>query len=324
MPSDSLFTRRAVLSAATGAAALAALSACAGSPPAPSATPTPSGQNASTASLDAVFEKAFAASGMAGVAARVRLPDGSLWQKNLGYSDLAAKTPYDSADFVRIASISKTFTATAVLTMVDDGMLALTDTLDRWYPSIPNAASITLEQMLGMRSGIFDFTSETQFDDAFDASPTMPWSIEQTLEVILRNQPAFAPGAQVSYCDSNYALLGAIASQVDGRPLGDVIQARVIAGGGAGRHVLPDGCEHPLTAPAGVRSDGAGRRELRHVGDAAHRRRGESRRSRGCRGSHLDARRRLGVGRRARRGHSAHAHRPRPRGWRRGSSRARS
>jgi D-alanyl-D-alanine carboxypeptidase len=230
-------SRRTFVSVATGAAALAALQACSlrtmptATTPAPAAGAEAGGtadRPAAASGLDAAFDAAFAASGMAGCAIRVRMAGGRLWQRTAGFRDLATREPYGAEDFVRIASISKTFTATAVLRMIDERLLAFDDTLDGWFPEVPNASEITIEQMLGMRSGIFDFTSDEQFGREFAADPTMPWSTEKTLDVILRHEPAFAPGAEVQYCDSNYALLGAIAEEVDGAQLAEVIRTRVI------------------------------------------------------------------------------------------------
>ena len=225
-----MLTRRALLSAAAGASALLALDACASPSAAPAATGGSTGGSDTddpNAVLAAAAATAFATSGLAGCSMRVRR-DGSFWRGTFGVSDLSTQEAFRSDDFVRIASITKTFTATAILRIVDDGLLALDDTLSTFFPSIPNAGEITIEQMLGMRSGVFDFTAEDAFDAAFEADPTMPWSIAETVEVINRNEPLFAPGARVQYCDSNYALLGAIAEKIDSAPLDEVIQKRVI------------------------------------------------------------------------------------------------
>jgi D-alanyl-D-alanine carboxypeptidase len=150
------------------------------------------------------------------------------WTRSGGYADLASQTPFRPADHVRIASITKSYTATAILQLVDQGKLALTDTLESFVPGVTNGAEISVRNLLGMTSGIFDFTSDEAFLAAFDADPTMPWSEAQTLEIIARHDPLFAPGAMVSYCDSNYVLLGMILAKVTGTPAGDVITSQVI------------------------------------------------------------------------------------------------
>jgi len=150
------------------------------------------------------------------------------WSRSAGYADLASQAEFRPADHVRIASITKSYTATAALRLVDQGTLALTDTLESFVPGVASGAQITLKDLLGMTSGIYDFTSDEAFLSAFDADPTMAWSDAQTLEIIARHDPLFAPGAELSYCDSNYALIGMIIEKVTGKPAGEVITSEVI------------------------------------------------------------------------------------------------
>ena len=184
--------------------------------------------DATTAKLDTIFDSVVSSTGLAGMAAGVWIGDGA-WTRSAGFADLASQTPFDPAGHVRIASITKSYTATAVLQQVDKGAIALTDTLESFVPGVANGAQITMQNLLAMTSGIYDFTSDEAFLAAFDAEPTMPWSDQQTLDVIARHEPLFAPGAKVSYCDSNYALLGMILQKVTGRPAGAVITSEVIA-----------------------------------------------------------------------------------------------
>jgi len=74
----------------------------------------------------------------------------------------------------RIASITKTFTATAVLQLVDEGKLETSDKLSEWYPDFPNAKKITVDDLLRMRSGIPDFTDEAFTKNWYAHRPTSP------------------------------------------------------------------------------------------------------------------------------------------------------
>ncbi|WP_322410387.1 serine hydrolase domain-containing protein [Microbacterium invictum] len=221
-------SRRTFLALAGTTLAAAGLAACAPGATAPTAGPTSADPtDGALDGLDAVFAEAFAAAGLAGAAAYVRL-GGEEWSQTAGVADLESETPFEAGDYVRIASISKTYTATCILRMVDDGLLSLDDVLETYVPGIANGDVITLRQMLAMQSGIYDFTSNAPFLAAFDANPTMAWSIDDTIAIIKANPPAFEPGAQVVYCDSNYALLGHIAELVDGVPLAEVVTRRAI------------------------------------------------------------------------------------------------
>jgi len=177
--------------------------------------------------LNTLFDKVFASTGVAGMAAGVWIGADS-WLRSAGYADLATKAPFRPSDHVRIASITKSYTATAVLQLVDQGAIALADTLESFVPGVANGGQITVQNLLGMTSGIYDFTSDDAFLAAFAADPTMPWSDAKTLEIIARHDPLFAPGAELSYCDSNYVLLGMVVEKVTGKPAGEIITSAVI------------------------------------------------------------------------------------------------
>ena len=135
-------------------------------------------------------------------------------------------------DHVRIASITKTFTATAILRQVQRGRLSLADKLARWVPKIPNARKITVRQLLAMRSGIYDFTSDAAFNAAFEANPLMSFKPRDIIPIIRRHKPLFAPGERTQYADSNYILLGMILESVTGHSAESVITRDVIARAG--------------------------------------------------------------------------------------------
>ncbi|MEP6560464.1 MAG: serine hydrolase domain-containing protein [Nakamurella sp.] len=183
--------------------------------------------DATTQTLSALFDKTFTATGLAGMAAGVWIGS-DVWQRSAGYADLSTQSPFRPAHHVRIASITKSYTATAVLMLADQQGIALTDTLSSFVPGVANGEQITVENLLGMTSGIYDFTSDEAFLAAFDADPTMAWSDADMLAVIARHDPLFAPGTEVSYCDSNYALLGMIIAKVTGKPPGQFITTEVI------------------------------------------------------------------------------------------------
>jgi D-alanyl-D-alanine carboxypeptidase len=200
---------------------------------APSTSAAPSGNvpvmdEATMAQLDEIFATQFAATGLVGLAGAVRIGDG-VWTGSTGVVDLETGEPFRADDFVRIASISKTYTATAVLQLVDEGAVALDDLLETYVPGVVNGDVATLADLLGMTSGIPDFTANDAFVERFTADPTLAWSDEDTLAVIAEaSGPDFAPGEKVVYCDSNYALLGMVMKEVTGQPAGEVITTKII------------------------------------------------------------------------------------------------
>src|SRR5215211_3300636 len=88
-----------------------------------------------------------------------------LYSRAFGYSQIngSERKPATTASRYRIGSVTKTFTATLVFQLVEEGKLKLSDTLDKFLPSIPNAGKITIAHILEHRSGIHDFVREPDF-----------------------------------------------------------------------------------------------------------------------------------------------------------------
>jgi CubicO group peptidase (beta-lactamase class C family) len=130
-----------------------------------------------------------------------------IYSRAVGISHIGDKgyVPADVKTKYRIGSITKMFTATLVFQLVEEGKLKLDDTLDKFFPEIPNAKKITIAQMLNHHSGIHNFTSDTQY---FRSYYRRPQTHEQMLAVIAKTTPDFEPGTKAAYSNSNYVLLG--------------------------------------------------------------------------------------------------------------------
>lgn len=138
------------------------------------------------------------------------------------YIDASEKKPATPATKYRIGSITKTYTAVMILQLVEEGKLKLTDTLDRFFPQIPNAAKITLEHILHHRSGICNMEADGSWG-------RQPRTKEEVIARIAAGQPDFEPGTQVRYSNSGYNLLGQIVEQVGGKPYAAALQERIAA-----------------------------------------------------------------------------------------------
>jgi D-alanyl-D-alanine carboxypeptidase len=163
-----------------------------------------------------------------GVGVGVWQPGRGSWVRAFGIGNRKTGRPARIKDHVRIASITKTFAATAILQLVDKGRISLDDHLSEFVPGVANGDQITIRQMLNMTSGIYDFTDDTALAARFYADPTIPFSPADFFAILSRNQPAFAPGTQAEYSDSNYYLLGLILEKVTGRSVGRVIADRIL------------------------------------------------------------------------------------------------
>ncbi|MGB0114359.1 MAG: serine hydrolase domain-containing protein, partial [Ilumatobacteraceae bacterium] len=221
----------------------------ASSSPTSSSSASPVMDDATMAMLDRIFAEQFAATGVAGLAGAVQIGDDE-WVGSAGVADLSSGEAFRPADFMRIASVTKTFTATAVLQLVDKGLVSLDDVLERYVPGVINGDVATIADLLGMQSGIPDFTANARFLDAFTADPTMAWTERRTLDVIAEASEAdFAPGARTAYCDSNFVLLGMVAEAVTGEPVGVTVTQSIIEPLGLTSTSYPTGAMVPDPHP---------------------------------------------------------------------------
>jgi D-alanyl-D-alanine carboxypeptidase len=201
---------------ATLAAAIALLVAPAG---AASAPPGPRLQRA----VDALV-----AAGVPGVAVVVRDGDRTLRAAG-GYGNLAAHTPVRPTDRFRIGSIAKSFVATVVLQLVGEHKLSLEDTVERWLPGlVPNGDRITVRQLLGHRSGLFDFSADPRVLRPYlNGRPGYYWSPRRLVGIAVSHHPLFAPDTGVSYSSTGYVLLGLVVEAVTGASMGAELQRRI-------------------------------------------------------------------------------------------------
>jgi D-alanyl-D-alanine carboxypeptidase len=174
--------------------------------------------------------------GLPGLMIKITGPAGS-YTKTYGVSNIKTNRPLKLRDGVRIASITKSFTATAVLLLVQDGTLRLDDKLAEYVEDIPFGEQITIRELLAMRSGVYEFSDDPDFLTTFNADPLYPgWKPEKILPILRSHEPQFPPGTRTVYTDSNYILLGLIIEKATGRSARRVITDSVIKPLGLMRH----------------------------------------------------------------------------------------
>jgi CubicO group peptidase (beta-lactamase class C family) len=135
-----------------------------------------------------------------------------------GLADPAQKTPFTTDTLFDIASISKQFTAAAVLKLEMQGKLKVEDHLARFFPSAPpDKAGITLHQLLTHTSGLPD-----SIGDEYDVMTR-----ESFLKGVFATPLVHPPGSRFVYSDAGYTLLAAVVEIVSGRPLGDYLHDQI-------------------------------------------------------------------------------------------------
>jgi CubicO group peptidase (beta-lactamase class C family) len=144
-----------------------------------------------------------------------------------GMADVARKEPLTPEHVFRIGSITKQFTAVAILQLVEQGALKLNDDLTRFIPDYPvNEGMITVEHLLNHTSGIKSYTSMPEFDEETQQKRVSPREIMD----LFKDQPHdFEPGSQWSYNNSGYVLLGLIIERVSGMPYQDYVEKQIFS-----------------------------------------------------------------------------------------------
>src|SRR5918997_4778782 len=158
-----------------------------------------------------------------GVVVGVWTPDEGEYVTAQGTANLDTGRAREPEDPFRIASITKTFTATAILQLVDEGRLSTTDKLSTWYPEFPNADEITVDDLLRMRSGIDD-PFDQEFLEYYYDNPEANITADEIIQLAADRADEFEPpGQQTNYTNVNYTLLQEIVRRVSGNDLGTQI-----------------------------------------------------------------------------------------------------
>jgi D-alanyl-D-alanine carboxypeptidase len=123
-----------------------------------------------------------------------------------------------------IGSISKQFTAAAVLMLQEQGKLSLDDKVGRWLPDLTRANEVTIRQLLSMTSGYQDFAPQDYMIPEWE----QPISTQQLLDSWARKPLDFEPGAKWQYSNTNYVIAGLIVEKAGGESLYQILQQRIL------------------------------------------------------------------------------------------------
>jgi D-alanyl-D-alanine carboxypeptidase len=208
----------------------------------PSAQATGDFSPGEAAVLQAIVASGGGAANLPGLAVGVWVPGRGTYVQTIGTGDLATDSPLQVSSHFRIASITKTFVATAILQLVDEKRISLSDHLARYISGIPYGDQITIAQLLGMTSGVYDYVNDADFSSSYVANPLLPFSLSQVIDIISKpgNKPLFPPGTDIAYDNSGYYLLGAIAEKVSGQPLSQLIAKKITGPLGLSQTSYPD------------------------------------------------------------------------------------
>jgi CubicO group peptidase (beta-lactamase class C family) len=139
-----------------------------------------------------------------------------------GYADLERRVPARAEDLFEIGSITKQFTATGVMMLVEAGKAGLDDAVSKYLPDLPEAwRAVTLRQLLTHTSGVPNLTEAPAFSWEKDYTP------REGLDLVADKPLEFAPGAQWKYSNTGYVMLGLVIEAVGGKSYGDFMAERI-------------------------------------------------------------------------------------------------
>ena len=168
--------------------------------------------------LDTLFTTRSIQNGFSG-SVLISVSGQPVYEKCFGYCDYRNKDlMHDTAAF-QLASVSKNFTATAILWCVEHNLLSLTDTLQKFFPKL-SYKGITIQQLLCHRSGLPNYL---YFCSSNVVDQTKYLTNQNVIDVMIKTHPAAAarPNKKFEYCNTNYVLLASIIEIVSGKKFKD-------------------------------------------------------------------------------------------------------
>ena len=184
-----------------------------------------SGANHSMLRAKRILESHLARHEFPGVVLALHQPSGASTTITAGAAGLdRAGAPIDANTPWNIGSTTKTFVAVVVLQLAQEGKLDLDAPVEPFFPDLPDAARITIRQLLQHTGGLNEYLdSETVLRDA-----RREWSAAELIAVAVAKGPAGAPGGSHHYANTNYLVLGEIIERVTGRPWYAEVRSRIL------------------------------------------------------------------------------------------------
>ena len=166
-----------------------------------------------------------------GAAAGVVHGDELVWSGGAGFADVAAGRSAGPSALYRIASITKTFTGTAIMQLRDAGELDLDDSIVKWIPELSDSATpatigaVTIRRLLSHESGL---VSEPPGTDFAASEPRYEGVLARNLERVTEIYTAVPPNTQLKYCNLGYQMLGEIVQRASGQPYPQYVLDRIL------------------------------------------------------------------------------------------------
>ena len=222
--------------------------------------------------LDSIARAEVGASRSVGIVAAVFKGRDELLLEAYGKADVEANTPMSVGTMVPIGSVTKQFTAAAILQLRDQGKLSLDDAVTKWLPELDTRrTTTTLRHLLAHTAGIPELSEMPELR-AIQLIRNATVTRDSVYRVITRHAPTFAAGAMQRYSNTGYWLLGRIVEKASGLSYEQYVEKRIFAPLGMSRSMYCDNAKPvPNRASGYAMRNGASNRvpDIAHTGTYA-------------------------------------------------------
>jgi CubicO group peptidase (beta-lactamase class C family) len=170
------------------------------------------------------LDKTLASSGAPSVSVAVVVDGNLAYAKAFGKADIAGDRPATTSTRYAIGSVSKQFTAAAILLLQEEGKLSLDDKVSRWFPDLTAANEVTIRQLLSHTSGYEDYAPQ----DYIIPEWTKPTTSAAILKGWAKKPLNYDPGTRWQYSNTGYVIAGGIIEKASGMSLVDFLKARIL------------------------------------------------------------------------------------------------
>ncbi|GAA4636192.1 serine hydrolase domain-containing protein [Actinoallomurus vinaceus] len=200
------------------------------------------------ATLQRLLDRAVTEGSVPGIVLEVRDGHGR-WFGSAGAADTETGRERTPQERFRIGSTTKTFVATVILQLAAERSLSLDDTVDEWLPGRVHGhghegGKISIRRLLDHTSGIFSYTEDPETVNRYESHTP-----DLLVDVAMAHPPAFEPGTDWAYSNTNYILAGMLVERVTGQALADQIAQRITRPLGLAGTYLPSGADPTIQGP---------------------------------------------------------------------------
>jgi D-alanyl-D-alanine carboxypeptidase len=213
------------MSARSGIASLLTLAFFVSAVAAAAAGPLSPGQ---LARIDAIAREAMTEQQICGLTIGVGRNGTLLFARGYGLRNRSPRQPATAGTAYDIGSITKQFTAAAVMLLVERHRIDLDATLSRYLPSVSHAGEITIRELLDQTSGLRDYLEDKALFATIRNSTVEPRPISYYVRLGASKPLLFRPGSKWAYSNTNYATLGLLIAKVSGVPYEQFVETNIL------------------------------------------------------------------------------------------------